>query len=254
MLQITPEHLFLYLQSLRPELVSILTLLICYTAIVILTKFWRDAGLFIYSAVAIIACNLQVLKAALFSWHSEPIALGTVVYSSVFLASDIMTELYGAHRARKSVFLSFAASILLLSFMVLALGLKPLDASLTSEYGQFNKAHHALTIIFSPNAAILTASLFAYILSQLIDILVFSKLKTLTHNHYLWLRTLCAIAVAAFIDSVIFNLLAWRIFSSAPISWNSLVFTYIIGAYILQMLIFLFNIPAFYMLLKVIKR
>jgi uncharacterized integral membrane protein (TIGR00697 family) len=254
MLQITPEPLFLYLQSLSPELVSIFTLLICYTAIIILTKFWQDAGLFIYSAVAVIACNLQVLKAAEFSWQNEPIALGTIVYSSMFLASDVMTELYGAPRARRSVFLSFAASIVFLSFMILALGLKPLNIAATSEYVHFNKAHDALAIIFSPSAAILIASLSAYILSQLIDILIFSKLKTLTHSHYLWLRTFCAVAVAAFIDSVIFNLLAWKIFAPAPVSWHSLAFTYITGAYILQLLVFLFNIPAFYILLKVVKR
>ena len=109
-------------------------------------------------------------------------------------------------------------------------------------------------MIFSPNAALLVASLTAYITSQLTDIFIFSKLKKLTKNSYLWLRTLCSITIAALVDAIIFNILAWVIFAPQPIGWHSLIFTYIIGAYILQMFVAMFNIPAFYLLLKITRK
>jgi len=138
--------------------------------------------------------------------------------------------------------------------MISALGIKPLNITDASEHAHFNEAHNALSIIFSPNAAILVASLTAYITSQLTDIFIFSKLKKLTQNAYLWLRTLFSTAIAALIDTVIFNIFAWIIFAPQPIGWHSLIFTYIIGAYVLQMLVAIFNIPTFYLLLKIIRK
>lgn len=254
MLQVTTTPIIEYLQSLSPELFTILTLLLCYTCIIIMTKLWQKEGLYIYSVIAIIACNMQVLKAMEFSWYSEPIALGTIVYASTFLASDAITELYGANAARKSIFLGFAGSILLLLLMISSLGLKPLDLTNAVEHSHFNEAHQALSLIFSPNAALLVASLTAYITSQLTDIFIFSKLKKLTNNAYLWLRTFCSITIAALVDAIIFNILAWIIFAPQPIGWHSLIFTYIIGAYILQIFVALFNIPAFYLLLKITRK
>jgi uncharacterized integral membrane protein (TIGR00697 family) len=254
MLQVTTAPLVQYLQSLSPELVTILTLLLCYACIIIMTKFWGKEGLYIYSVIAIITCNMQVLKAMEFTWYSEPIALGTIVYASTFLASDVITELYGSNAARKSIYLGFAGSILLLLLMILALGLKPLNITNSSDNNHFNEAHQALSLIFSPNAALLVASLTAYVASQLTDIFIFSKLKNLTKNAYLWLRTFCSITIAALVDAIIFNILAWMIFSPQPIGWHSLIFTYIIGAYVLQMFVALFNIPTFYLLLKTIRK
>lgn len=254
MLQVTAAPIIEYLQSLSPEFVIILTLILCYASIITVTKLWEKEGLYIYSVIAIIACNMQVLKAMELSWYSEPIALGTIVYASTFLASDAITELYGANAARKSVFLGFAGSIILLLLMIFSLGLKPLVLTNTLEHAHFNEAHDALSLIFSPNAALLTASLTAYVTSQLTDIFIFSKLKKITHNAYLWLRTLCSITIAALVDTIIFNVLAWVIFAPQPIGWHSLIFTYIIGAYILQMFVALFNIPAFYLLLKITRK
>ena len=243
-----------YLQSLPPELVCVLTLLLCYTSIIIMTKLWQKEGIFVYSVVAIIACNMQVLKAVEFSWYHEPIALGTIIYASTFLASDVIIELYGIKAARKSIFLGFAGSILLLLLMISALGLKPLELTNSNQHNHFNEAHYALNLIFSPNTALLVASLTAYVISQLTDIFIFSKLKSQTKNAYLWLRTFFSITIATFIDSIIFNILAWVVFAPQPVSWNSLILTYIIGAYILQIFVALFNIPTFYILLKIIRK
>jgi uncharacterized integral membrane protein (TIGR00697 family) len=254
MLQITPAPLIQYLQTLPPELVTILMLLLCYIAIIIMTKFWQKEGLYIYILTAIIACNMQVLKAMEFSWYSEPIALGTVVYASTFLASDVINELYGIKAAKKSISLSFIGSIILLLFMLGALGFKPLVTTNIIDNNHFNKAHEALALIFSPNAALLIASMTAYIISQLSDIFIFSKLKNFTHNKSLWLRTFFSTTTAALIDAIIFNILAWIIFAPQPVSWHSLIFTYILGAYILQIFIALLNIPTFYVLLKIVRK
>jgi queuosine precursor transporter len=245
MLQVTAEGLIGYLTALPPEMMIILNILFCYIMIGIMLLYFGISGMFVYISIAIIAANLQVLSATDISWYAEPIALGTVTYASTFLASDVITEIYGARDARKSVFLSFAAALVLIILMVITLGTRPVD-----EHSHFKESYDALKIIFNPNIAILLASFSAYIISQLTDIYIFSKIKDLSQSKNLWFRTLIAISIAAFIDSVIFNILAWKIFAPNPVSTNSLIYSYILSGYSLQMMVVMFNIPIFYLLLK----
>ena len=246
MLQVTAEGLIGYLTGLPPEMMIILNILFCYIMIGFMLLYFGLSGMFVYISIAIIAANLQVLTAADISWYADPIALGTVTYASTFLASDIITEIYGPSNARKSVFLSFAAALVLIILMIITLGTKPVE-----EYSHFKDSYNALKIIFNPNIAILMASFSAYIISQLTDIYIFSKIKDLSKSKKLWLRTLVAIAIAAFIDSVIFNILAWKIFAPNPVSTDSLIYSYILSGYSLQMMVVMFNIPVFYLILKI---
>ena len=243
-----------YLQSLSAEMMCVITIIICYLSIIALGKLWQKDGLYLYNIVAVIACNMHVLKAMQFSWYDEPIALGTIIYASSFLVSDVINELYGRKAAGRSVWLCFSAILLLLIMMITALGVPPLEINSSSEHYHFNEAHQALMIIFSPNAAILLASLTAYLVSQFADIFIFSKIKSITKNAYLWLRTFFSITIATLIDTVVFNMLAWVVFAEQPIGMRSLILTYMVGAYILQLIVALFNIPIFYILLNIIRK
>jgi uncharacterized integral membrane protein (TIGR00697 family) len=138
--------------------------------------------------------------------------------------------------------------------MLLTLGHKPLDIPTNSEYWYFNEAHEALSVLFTPSPAIIGASLIAYSCSQLTDIYVFSKLKQLTRNNHLWIRTFLSVSLAALIDSALFNLFAWKVFSSLDISWSTLFFTYFRGAYIVQLAVAILNIPVLYVLLKFVRK
>ncbi|NBV28514.1 VUT family protein [bacterium] len=235
-----------YLETFSAESVSFFTLICCYIAIVIALRQWREAGLYIYSAIAVIACNIQVLTAAFFSALKEPIALGTVIYTSIFLVNDILTERFGSHVAKKCVLLSFFSTVLLLVFMTMTLAYKPLPYN--QEYAKFIDGRHAVEVLFSPNLSILLASQIAYLTSQWCDIMIFARLRAIS-TQFLWLRSFFSVALGALIDTLIFNGLAWQLFSHEPVSMKSLINHYILGSYVLQLLISLCNIPIFYFIL-----
>ena len=246
------ESLIKNLQNIPVEVNNIFLFAICYLSMFLMAKYFKQAGLYVYSVVAVIACNLQVLKAMEFSWLNEPIALGSIVYASTFLASDALTEIYGAKSARKSIGLSFGATIILLLMMVITLGFKPLAGQLALDHAHFNQAHEALAVIFMPNPAIICASLIAYIISQLTDIYVFSYLKERT-KHHLVVRVIISISLAAFIDSCIFSILAWKVFAISPVSNHSLFYNYILGGYAIQMLVAAINALIFPILIRYLK-
>ena len=89
-------------------------------------RLFGPAGIYIYMAIAIVGANIQVLKPVQFSVYSHPIALGTILFTSTFLCTDILAEFYSPKTARKAIFLGFAAMLLMTIFMTLNLGFRPL--------------------------------------------------------------------------------------------------------------------------------
>lgn len=233
------------LQSLPSEAIGFFTFIVCSLTILGFFRYYGALGLFIYNSIAIIVGNLQVLKAGEFLFLNYPIALGTVVFSSSFLTSDILTEYYGKKVAQKSIWLSFLTSLLLSVLMILALGIKPVEA-IKEDYMIFNKAHEAMVVLFLPIPTILIASLSAYLISQHIDIYIFEYIKKRTYGKALWLRSGLAFIISSGIDNIIFSTLAWVVLSSQPVAWKTLIFTYILGTYTVRLFVSLANIAIMY--------
>jgi len=242
------ESVICFLQTWPVELTSFALFVVCMVSVLIMGRFWGRAGLYVYSVTAIIASNFQVLKAAEVSYLDDPLALGTVAFSSTYLTSDILTEIFGAKAARTSIFLGFASSILLLCLMILTLGVPPLKNVTGTLHEAFNHAHDALMVVFTPSISILMASLSAYGISQILDITLFAYLKE--KKSTLWFRTFTSMGVSAFVDTFLFSFLAWIVFAEKPISWHTLFFTYVLGAYILRLIAAIAQTPILYMAKK----
>ena len=63
--------------------------------------------MYVYTVLAIIVANIQVLKIVNFPFFENPIALGTILFSTTFLTTDILTEYYGVKSARKNILIGF---------------------------------------------------------------------------------------------------------------------------------------------------
>lgn len=216
---------------------------ICCLSMIALMRLFGAVGLMLYASIAVIAGNIQALTATQFSFFDHPVALGTVVFSSLFLCSDILTENYGQAKARQSVWLSFTAMLLISVIMILTLAYKPVSGGM---FERFQEAHQAISILFIPAPAILTASLIAYVVAQLNDIWIFATISRLTAGRYLWLRTLVSTLVGAFIDNLVFSSLAWVILAPKPLDWHTTFYTYVLGTYIIRCGVAFAGIPFIY--------
>ncbi|MGE9291258.1 MAG: queuosine precursor transporter, partial [Puniceicoccales bacterium] len=240
------SELLASLQSLPPEVLWICLLLTAFAAILLLHRWLGTAGLYVYMAVAIIGGNLHVLKLTQFSVFPDPVALGTILFSTTFLCTDILTEYHGAPAARKGVILGFVGLILFDLFLFAAIAFRPLDA-LDGELGASAAAMQGhLEAIFLPAPGILIASLAAYLISQFNDIWVFSRLRTVTKGKHLWLRNNLSTWISALVDSVVFSVLAFVVFSPDPVGWKPLIFTYILGTYGLRVAVAILDSPIVY--------
>ena len=152
--------------------------------------------------------NLQLLGNAL----SVNLTAGVLLWPVVFIMTDIINEYYGPKGVR---FLSFVtAGLIVFAFIVFygAMYLVPADFFITSKKGSgvpdMEKAYES---VLGQGGNIILGSLVAFILSQLIDVFVFHKIKKATGERAIWLRATGSTLVSQFIDSFVVLFIAFYV-------------------------------------------
>ena len=227
-----------YLGTLNTFVLWLVMLFFCFFSILIFLKLFGIVGLYVYSALAVIGGNIQVLKQVDFFYSPEPVALGTVLFASTFLCTDILSEHFGREKANKNVLIGFVSFLFMTIIMLITIGFNPS----TDDWAQ-----ESLSNIFTPLSRFFIASMIAYLLSQYFDIWIYNFLKKLTINKYLWLRNNLSTILSSLIDNTIFSLLAWIILNSNPEFLYKVITTYILGTYFLRILIALIDTPFLYL-------
>ena len=233
------------LNNLNPEIIWVLMLLFCFISILIFIRLFGYIGIFIYSALAVIAGNIQVLKTVDFFYSPEPVALGTILFASTFLCTDILSEYYGKEKARTNILIGFCAFLFMTLLMVLTIGFKPSEGDWVQE---------SLSNIFTPMTRFFIASMIAYLISQYFDVWFFSYLKKITSEKYLWLRNNLSTIVSSLVDNTVFSIFAWILLNPEPVSVYNVIMIYIFGTYFLRILIALLDTPFIYVAKFFIKK
>lgn len=226
-----------YLGSLNTFVVWLIMLLFCFSSILVFLKFFGYVGLYVYSALAVIIGNIQVLKTVDFFYSPEPVALGTVLFASTFLCTDILSEHFGKEKARKNVLIGFAGFLFMTVIMLITIGFKPS----ANDWSQDSLAN-----VFTPMSRFFIASMIAYLTSQYFDVWIYSTIKNTTKNRYLWLRNNLSTILSSLVDNTIFSLLAWIILNPNPETLYNVIITYIFGTYVLRIFIAFVDTPFMY--------
>lgn len=227
--------------------------ILCMMLIIFLVAYFGKEGLYIYSTVAIITSNIQVLKAINIDGFDAPVPLGDIVFTSLFLVGDIITECWGRLAAQKGIWLGFASSLMFSIIMFIVVGMEPLSAEFESNEF-FVKSHNAMAILFTPSFSILAASLIAYFTSLWFDVGIFHLMKITFKDKYLWLRTFVSSSIGITIDTIVFSLFAWVVFAVSSLSWEIIVNTYMINAIKIRIFLVIVSIPVFYLVRKIISK
>jgi hypothetical protein len=148
-----------------------------FSSVLICKKLFGKLGVVAWVPVATILANIVTAKNANIFGLST--AIGTVMFASTFLATDILSECYSKEDAKKAVYLGLFADIILIIATQIALLYVP---------SEFDYAHDAMNTLFSLNLRISIASAVMYIIANLADIYLFNKLRIVTDGKFLWLR------------------------------------------------------------------
>lgn len=133
------------------------------------------------------------------------ISVGIIAFPLTFLINDIVTEIAGKERARHFVRTGLIMLIMLFGFVLIA---RELPAA------SFYTHNEAYETVFGNSLRIIIASLSAFIISELLDIAIFSKIKERLKK-YLWLRVNASNIISQFIDTLIFTFVAFYMVTDA---------------------------------------
>ncbi len=192
-------------------LTNFVLFLICY-------KLFGKIGIFVWIAMGTILANIQVMKSiTLFGIEAT---LGNIMYGTIFLATDALSEKYGKKSANLSVFMGFF--ILLASLVIM-------QFALVFEPNGYDAAQPHLEAIFGFYLRVASASLVAYLISQTLDIALFYKIKTkLPGRKWLWVRNNTATIISQLIDTAIFVSIAFIGTLPMSVIWQLFISTFLI--------------------------
>ena len=157
------------------ELVLFAEVIIIFSALLICNRFLKKEGVIAWVAIATVLANIITAKNANIFGLST--AIGTVMFASTFLATDILSECYTEEDAKKAVYIGLFADVILIISTQIALRYIPSD---------FDYADGAMRTLFSLNLRISIASAIMYFVANMGDILIFNKMKR--EGKKLWLR------------------------------------------------------------------
>lgn len=137
---------------------------------------------------------------------------GVLLWPLEFIMTDIVNEYYGPKAVRR---ISYTAVILIsYAFLMfyLAIHIPPADFWIGSgTENNIPNMNDAFGGIFGQGMWIIFGSLSAFLVSQLVDVTVFHKIKRATGERFIWLRATGSTVVSQFVDSFIVLFIAFKI-------------------------------------------
>lgn len=159
------------------EALFFIEIVVCFSTVVIAERFFSKYGLYAWVAIASILANLQTAKQV--NLFGLSITLGGVLFASIYLATDILTEKYSFEDAKRCVYIGLCSTIVYLVAMLICCKWTANSFDYVSD--AFNTA-----FAFAPRICI--ASVVMFFLSNLADVHLFNKFKQRDGGKYLWKR------------------------------------------------------------------
>lgn len=180
------------------ELLIILGIVLVFSVEVLLEKLFKKEAMYVWIPVALIIAN--ILTAKNIDIFGVSTTMGTLMFASVYLATDILNEKYGKKESVKALNIGI---ILLILFTVIT------QVSLLFKPNAFDFINGSLKDVFSINLRITIASIVMCYLSNMLDIHLFEKIKSKTGNGKLWLRNNVATIISNCLENYLFIFLAF---------------------------------------------
>ena len=137
---------------------------------------------------------------------------GVLLWPLEFVMTDIVNEYYGPKAVRR---ISYTAVALILYGFIMfyfAMGVPPADfwygSGVQDGIPDMNKAFNG---VFGQGMWIIAGSITAFMVSQIVDVTVFHKIKKYTGEKKVWLRATGSTLVSQLVDSFIVLFIAFKI-------------------------------------------
>jgi hypothetical protein len=156
------------------------------------------------------------LSPANFTLFGQPnlsfnLTCGVLLWPLEFIMTDIVNEYYGPKAVRRISFTAIALISYAFIMFYLSMHIQPADWWVASKADQgIPDLQAAYSGIFGQGMWIIFGSLVAFLVSQLVDVYVFHKIKRVTGEKRVWLRATGSTLISQLIDSFIVLIIAFK--------------------------------------------
>ncbi len=210
------------------------------------------SGIFIS---CLISCNLIFLK--FFSLKISFLnitftqSVGLIAYPITFLVTDIVSEIYGKKKANFLVISGIISSIIVLGLIFIADFLPAANWSIPENKKVDDEIFH---LVFGQFGIAMAASLFTYLVCQLIDIRIFHFWKKLTKGKYLWLRNNFSTITSQLVDTFLILFLLMSLSPEEGLqNWSDLKKLFLNG-FLFKILVALIDTIPLYLLVNLLRK
>lgn len=182
------------------EILLILSLVITYSAVLLLFAIFREQGLYLWTVIATIAANIEVLIVV--NAFGMEMTLGNILFASTFLVTDILSELYGKKAAQTAVWLGIATSV---CFILIS------QSWMLYIPNENDFAMPSIRTVFSNTPRLMAVGIAVYVIVQLFDVWAYHKWWDFTSRRFkdskkfLWLRNNGSTLVSQLLNTILFT-------------------------------------------------
>ena len=174
---------------MQNELLLILSMIVTYTIVLGLFRLFRNQGLYLWTIVATISANIEVL--ILINAFGIEMTLGNILFASTFLVTDILSELYGKKAAQTlpsaqtAMWMGIATSVI---FILIS------QSWMLYLPNENNFASPAIRTVFSNTPRLMLVGIAVYVAVQFFDVWAYHRWREFTsrkfgdRKRFLWLR------------------------------------------------------------------
>jgi uncharacterized integral membrane protein (TIGR00697 family) len=181
------------------------------------------------------------------------LSIGVLSWPLVFLVTDVVNDYFGVRGVRLITLVT--AALIALAFPILWLAIAaPPDRAWwlgSGEAAGVPDMQAAFAAIFGQGMNIIVGSLLAFLVSQLVDALVFRRFKRLTGERRIWLRATGSTLVSQLVDSLLVTWVAFAVFRGMPMAEATAL---ALTAYVYKFVVAVVSTPLIYLAHTLVER
>lgn len=211
------------------ELLFFITLFASFAGVLLFYRLFGKVGMYCWMAFASIVANIETAKCV--DMFGLSVTLGTILFSSNFLCTDILHEKHGGGQARGAVAISFLSLIVFVGLEQLTLVFKPND---------FDMADEAMQTLFGFLPRMCVASAVTFLCSNMLDTYLYGWWSRITSK--VWIRNNGSTLISQAVDSLVFSVIAF----AGLMPWSE-VFEIALTTYLIKIIVALLDTPFIYL-------
>ena len=212
--------------------------------------FFILSGIFITNAII-----AEILGTKIFEFDfilNFNMSVGVIIWPVVFITTDIINEYFGKKGIKKISYFTILLIIYVFIIIYMSTKLTPnnywLNINSVDNHGNPFNIDYAYNIIFLQSTGIIIGSIIAFLIAQILDVIVFHKLKKMTKGKFIWLRATGSTLISQFIDSFVVLFIAFYLLAHNDKVWSlSQVFSVGFDNYTFKFIIAILITPLIYL-------